>query len=63
MAQVTQPNYVESNKTAVQNSTRLVGQSVFIGGPGDSSLSNVNRFNQDKAYSEGVFIGIDGHRN
>lgn len=62
MPQITQPNYLEGNKTAVQNSTRLVGQSVFVGGIGDASMANGQHFNQDRAYSEGVFIGVDGHR-
>lgn len=57
MAQVTQPNYIEGNKTAVQNSTRLVGQSVVVGG-----ISPGVQLNSDLVYSPGVFIGTDGHR-
>lgn len=63
MAQVTQPDYIESNKTAVQNSTRLVGQSVFVGGVADPSMTNGVRLNSSLVNSPGVFIGTDGHRN
>lgn len=57
MAQVTQPDYIEGNITPVQNSTRLVGQSVFVGMTGGVQL------NSQLVTSPGTFVGIDGHRN
>lgn len=57
MAQVTQPDYVEANVTHVENTTRLVGQSVFVGMTGGVQL------NSQLVTSPGTFCGIDGHRN
>lgn len=62
MAAQTQPDYVESNITPVQNSTRQVGTSIFVGGPQDSTMSSV-QVHQQLIYSPGVFVGVDGHRN
>lgn len=60
---VVQPDYIETNKTPVENSTRLVGYSTFVGGTGDASMTNGSRLNENKVNSPGVFIGIDGRRN
>lgn len=60
MAQITQPDYVENNTTHVQNTTRLVGTSVFVGGPMDNTMSSI-QLNAGLVNSCGVFVGIDGH--
>lgn len=62
MAEQVQPDYIENNVTHVQNSTRLTGTSVFVGGPMDNTMSAV-QLNAGLVNSLGTFVGIDGHRN
>jgi hypothetical protein len=54
-------SYIENNQTAVTSSTaKLVAQQVFVGDQNGGGQVNVS---VDKNRNNGVFIGIDGHKN
>ena len=61
MSQIGIGSYIENNSTAVTSDTaKLVGTQVTVGdqhGGGDVNA------NVQKQRSNGVFIGIDGHKN
>ena len=61
MAQVNIPDYVEGNKTNVYATPgKNAGTEVFVG---DLAAGGVVTVNVERDNSQGIFIGVDGHRN
>jgi hypothetical protein len=54
-------SYIEGNQTAVTSATaKLVGTETYVGDQCGGGQVNAN---VEKERSNGVFVGIDGHRN